>query len=201
MNICGIYKITSPTGKVYIGQSLNVKSRFTRYMKLSCKAQTKIYNSLVKYGPENHTFEILHECRKEDLNKAEIEYIKHYNALSREYGLNLKEGGFNGNLSEETKDRIRQKAIGRKVSEETKIKMSKVRLGMKLPQEHKDNLKKALLKRCKQVIMKINENEEIIFDTLTEAARSLGFSQQSMWRALSQNKLYKGLEFRYSNSN
>jgi hypothetical protein len=29
--ICGIYKITSPSGKVYIGQSVDIKRRFTTY--------------------------------------------------------------------------------------------------------------------------------------------------------------------------
>ena len=33
--ICGIYKITSPTGRIYIGQSKNIKQRFRDYNKPS----------------------------------------------------------------------------------------------------------------------------------------------------------------------
>lgn len=29
----GIYKITSPSGKVYIGQSVNIKERFKSHLK------------------------------------------------------------------------------------------------------------------------------------------------------------------------
>ena len=39
--ICGIYKITSPTGKIYIGQSANIKSRITNYKNARCKCQQK----------------------------------------------------------------------------------------------------------------------------------------------------------------
>jgi hypothetical protein len=43
----GIYKITSPTNKVYIGQSIKINERKRKYKKLDCKNQPKIYNSLL----------------------------------------------------------------------------------------------------------------------------------------------------------
>lgn len=53
--IIGIYKITSPTGKIYIGQSVNIEKRWNSYYKnLSCKEQRIIYNSLKKHGFENY---------------------------------------------------------------------------------------------------------------------------------------------------
>ena len=46
----GIYKITSPSNKIYIGQSINIERRFNSYKNLShCKQQIKLYNSLQKY--------------------------------------------------------------------------------------------------------------------------------------------------------
>ena len=68
---CGIYKITSPVGKVYIGQSSDIKNRFKVYQRLSCKQQVKLYNSLKKYGVENHQFDIIEYCSEEDLNCSE----------------------------------------------------------------------------------------------------------------------------------
>lgn len=41
----GIYKITNPKGKVYIGQSIDINERFKTYSYLKCKNQTKLYNS------------------------------------------------------------------------------------------------------------------------------------------------------------
>lgn len=57
--IIGIYKITSPTNKIYIGQSINIKGRWGSYRNLDCKSQDKLYKSLKKHGPENHKFEIV----------------------------------------------------------------------------------------------------------------------------------------------
>ena len=56
----GIYKITNPKGAVYIGQSKNVNERLARYKKLQCcKNQHLLYRSFLKYGINNHTFEVL----------------------------------------------------------------------------------------------------------------------------------------------
>lgn len=74
--IVGIYKITSPSGKVYIGQSVNVYKRWYSYNNLiKCKRnsiQPKVKNSFLKYGKENHIFEIIEECLLIDLDKCEI---------------------------------------------------------------------------------------------------------------------------------
>ena len=67
--VCGIYKITSPTNKVYIGQSTNSLFRFGAYKRLNCKKQTYLYNSFLKHGVENHTFEIIEECSIDILNE------------------------------------------------------------------------------------------------------------------------------------
>ena len=82
----GIYKIISPTGKIYIGQSVNIERRFKEYKTFQCKQQPKIYNSLKKYGPENHIFEILKECSIEQLTEQEIYWKQYYNAVNE--GLN-----------------------------------------------------------------------------------------------------------------
>lgn len=82
----GIYKITNPKGKVYIGQSIDVEKRFYTYKKLHCKRQPILYNSLKKYGTQNHTFEILCECEISELNKKERYYQDLYCVIR--YGLN-----------------------------------------------------------------------------------------------------------------
>ena len=54
----GIYKITSPTNKVYIGSSNNIFNRWCSYKNLKCLTQTKLYRSFLKHGVDNHVFEI-----------------------------------------------------------------------------------------------------------------------------------------------
>ena len=71
--ITGIYKITSPSGKVYIGQSVNIKKRWINYKGIhSDSLGPYITNSLKKYGPENHIFEVIENCSIEQLNEREI---------------------------------------------------------------------------------------------------------------------------------
>lgn len=45
-----IYKITSPSGRVYIGQTGLLKKRINAYKHARCRKQRKLYNSIVKYG-------------------------------------------------------------------------------------------------------------------------------------------------------
>ena len=47
MNECGIYMITSPSGKSYIGRSLNLKERLNKYKNLLCSEQQGIYRNRI----------------------------------------------------------------------------------------------------------------------------------------------------------
>ena len=87
-NNSGIYKITSPSGKVYIGEAINIRKRLKRYFRLECVKQNKLYNSFLKYGVINHTFEVIEECDINDLKCRERYWQDHYNVLGKN-GLNL----------------------------------------------------------------------------------------------------------------
>lgn len=121
----GIYKITNPKGKVYIGQSVNAKERLSHYKRLDCKEQPKIYNSLKKYGVENHIFEIICFCDISQLNELERYYQEVFNVI--ENGLNCRltfSDDRSGFFSKETKLKMSASQKGRKVSEEVRLKMS-----------------------------------------------------------------------------
>jgi group I intron endonuclease len=110
----GIYKIISPSNKIYIGQSIDIEKRFNSYSKLHhCKSQIKLYNSLKKYGINNHKFEILCECEISELNEKERYYQDLYSVL--ENGLNClltKSNDRNGKMSNESKKKMSIKLIG-----------------------------------------------------------------------------------------
>ena len=84
----GIYKITSPTKRIYIGQSIDIKRRFYNYKKIKCQGQPLLYSSLKKYGVETHKFEILCECERHELNERERYYQELYSVIGLN-GLNL----------------------------------------------------------------------------------------------------------------
>lgn len=117
--IVGIYKITSPTGKAYIGQSWDIKKRWSAYNNLKCKTQCRIYNSLLSHTPSSHLFEIIHELPgdvdQEVLDRFEGFYIAMYRDAGVEL-LNLMTGRSCGQHSQETKDKIGEKNKGRKVN-------------------------------------------------------------------------------------
>jgi group I intron endonuclease len=148
--ISGIYKITSPNGSIYIGLSNDIYYRiYSCYKKLRCKAQHKIYNSLIKYGIDNHKFEIIHIVENFEeyekikiLRKLEIAYIQKYNSFygNNNFGMNLTKGGEIIELTDETKKIMNDKKKGRIVSQETREKLRKINLGKKLSQEHKDKI-------------------------------------------------------------
>ena len=120
----GIYKITSPSGRVYIGQSINIERRFRYYKGVACKEQIKIYNSLLKYGVDAHIFEVLELCETEQLNNRERHYQDLYDSVAN--GLNLlyvKSEHFNGGHSEESKKKISDSLKGRVFTEEHKYKI------------------------------------------------------------------------------
>lgn len=129
--LCGIYMITSPSGKIYIGQALDIYMRWDHYMGLHCNRQPKLYASFKKYGVENHKFEIAETCMEDQLNEREIYFIKFYDTFNTLHGLNLQSGGHNGRHAEETKIKIRNSHIGKIISNESKEKNRIAHLGKK----------------------------------------------------------------------
>lgn len=153
--IC-IYKITNPKGKIYIGQTTNYEKRLKYYkLNTSIKTQVKIYNSIKKYGFDNHIFEVIEICELNQLNEKERYWQDFYYVLGVN-GLNLrltKSNDKSGYLSKETKDKLSNHKkehpekhkhllkytknwVGRKHTDETKFNMRLSSLGKKKTAEH-----------------------------------------------------------------
>ena len=118
-----IYKIVSPNGKIYIGQTINKKQRKYHYKNYDFKQQIKLWNSCVKYNWNPiDTFEIIEETicgiNKQILNEREKYWIGFYDSFNN--GLNCNEGG-EGN-------------VGYKFSTESIKKMSESKIGVKHPE-------------------------------------------------------------------
>lgn len=146
-NVIGyIYKLTSPNGKVYIGQTINKKQRKYHYGSGDFKQQIKLWNNsqYYKWIPSD-TFEIIEECLcgkdKVFLNEREIYWISFYDSFNN--GLNCNEGGC-GNLgrkhSVEAKDKMRRKKIGVKHPEWRNLHKSKYMKGKKHSIETKNKI-------------------------------------------------------------
>jgi group I intron endonuclease len=76
--IVGIYKIESPSGKCYIGQSKDIQKRINAHktmLRLGKHPNIRLSGAYKKYGIENLIFEILEICEIEDLTTTEQKYI------------------------------------------------------------------------------------------------------------------------------
>jgi len=91
--ICGIYKITSPSNSVYIGQSIDIFLRWHHYKLGRSTKQILLHNSFKKYGVDNHKFEIVEKCPRELLNEKEKYYVDLYKTFNSINGLNVRDGG------------------------------------------------------------------------------------------------------------
>ena len=95
---CGIYKISNLNNHMcYIGQAVNIAARWKQHIKrgLGAEPQTrnKLYPAMFEEGVENFTFEILQECKPNELDKYERYWIDYYD--TQFYGYNVTKGGSN----------------------------------------------------------------------------------------------------------
>jgi group I intron endonuclease len=142
----GIYKITNPKGKVYIGQSVDIEDRFKQYRYLKCKKQIRLYRSFKKYSIDNHNFEILENCNIDELNERERYYQNLYDVIGKK-GLNCrltKTDDKSGFMSEKTKKKMSKSMTGRKKSKECIEKSIKFHTGRKRSEQTKLNISNSL---------------------------------------------------------
>lgn len=146
----GIYKITSPTGKVYIGQSTNIEQRFYYYRKgKNYKFQTRLKHSIEKHGLEKHLFEIVEKCSAEELNLRERYYQDLYDATGVQ-GLNCRLQGTCDKSGKNTEESNRKRSESMKgknkrprpdVSERNKIVHKGKTISEKQKQQISEKLK------------------------------------------------------------
>jgi len=115
-----IYLTTNTiNNKIYVGQHTGNNLDYLgsgKYVKRALK----------KYGSENFKRETLQECTTQnELDAAEIHWIKTLNSTNKEVGYNLELGGRGGVPSEETKAKMSIAQKGTFKSNKTKAKMSK----------------------------------------------------------------------------
>lgn len=100
--------------KKYVGLTCNINKRFDKngegYLhvkKDGTYVQPAMANAINKYGWDNFSHEIVaSNLTKEEADTLEKEYIKKYDTRNPLKGYNIREGGSNGHLSEQTKQKL-----------------------------------------------------------------------------------------------
>ena len=204
----GIYKITSPSNKSYIGKSINIEKRWKWYKNPEHYFnQPKLYRSSKKYGVENHIFETIEECLENKLMEKEIFYKQQF---IDEFGWDkalfcqiYDMGG--GPKSQETKDKISKSSKG--ISRNKNIPkpqgygdvIRQRMLGIKHTPEHIENYKKSMIGKNDKPIICISTG--IIYNSITEAAKLLNINKEIIGNNLIglSKKTRNNLIFNYIN--
>lgn len=109
--ICGIYCIENLVNhKKYIGQSVNIKSRFRKHKNYLCNEthnNEHLQSAWNLYGENNFKFTIIEKCEKDMLDEKEIYYIAKLKTHDRMFGYNKTLGGDGvKSLSQECTDKL-----------------------------------------------------------------------------------------------
>lgn len=124
-----IYMLTSPSGKRYIGRTIDFKRRMRQYTASSRADDSPIYREVNKYGFDKFKKEILQTVEGErefvelELNRLEREYIEKYKTVEdglNQYRWDSKSGEVK--FSDEIREKMRKSQTGRKHSKESRKK-------------------------------------------------------------------------------
>ena len=147
--VCGIYCIlNTANGKRYVGQSVDIARRRTNHFDMLRHQRAKnrhLQSAFTKYGEASFEFRILEELSVDMLDVREKSWISYYRCCDSRFGYNQELGGClnrtvslatrrkiglaTRNPSPETREKMRQRKLGRVLSEETKHKMRLASLG------------------------------------------------------------------------
>ena len=167
MKICGIYKIERLSdGAIYIGQSVNIKSRFNlhrHHLRKGKHSNQHLQNAFNKYGEGDFAFSLIEECEDHDLDYLEQHYLdqarisgkvvfncgdvatcpnrgRKLGPLSEEHRKKISESVKGYKKSDEERRVISERSKGRIVSDASRKKMSEAKLGKKLSEETRAKL-------------------------------------------------------------
>ena len=195
--IC-IYKITSPTGRIYIGKTINFRKRIFSYRSWLAKGQAALHNSFLKHGFESHRFDIIQEAPANELALLEIIYIAKYNSAKN--GLNIHSGGKGGDniQTSPNRDKIIAKLKDRKGAKNPNYgnhfkhsKEARENMLKNQPNRANSNGSTAIKIRC------LSTGK--VYGCQKEAGIEFGLSKHLMTSIMrKRNGEYKGLKFEYA---
>lgn len=162
----GIYIIEHVSGKLYVGQSIDVEARLKSHRyHLDAGDHHCIYlqRAWKKYGSSQFAFKQIISCDRDQLDY-------HENMLFSEHGRSL----YNVHLSSKP----------RYIRGETRLKVSAALKGRTIGPMMEQTKKKISAALSKQTIEASNGISKYRFSSMASAAEALGVSKQTVWNCL-----------------
>lgn len=192
-----IYKLTSPSGKIYIGQTQSLYDRVRRYR--GGKFNKYMKRAVDKYGLENIKLEILEkDIPLELLDKREQFYLDTLQPFDGN-GYNIcREASTTRGVSKSEKEKLamteRSKLrvgklnpfYGKKHSEDSKQKQRDAKVDKKLTKSHIDSFCGAGQEAVKRKVHQIDKNTLVIiktWDYIRQASKELKIHEGSITNA------------------
>ena len=215
-----IYKITSPSGRAYIGKAKDMRKRINSHKCASKKGlNILLHNSIRKYGWDARELVILEEVDNALLNEREVALIKEYNSyfLDNPLGMNMTIGGDGNKGSWMHKVELRKwysekfagegnPFYGKHHTEEFKARKSKQ--SSEYNKKHNINVprwgvEKSRLKKIKAIVMYDVEGSFVReFESCTEAGKFINGKARDVSACASGRRTQaKGYVFRYKTEN
>jgi len=149
-----------PTGKKYIGQTIDEKTRKKKHISDSKTQDLKFYRAVRKHGWENFIYGIISEFDENILNEKEMFYIEIYDSFENGYNSTLGGEGKRGyKLLQETKELISKALKGKPMNHGKSVSAGLT--GRKLSKEHIEKIQKTL-KENKSSIYSMSHEELVL---------------------------------------
>ena len=107
----GIYKFKNEiNGKVYIGQTKYLKSRYSQHktdLLRGVHHNPYFQKEVDKYGFDKFKYSVIKRCEVKELDYWESYFFNVYNSRDRKYGYNIKDAGNESSLPDEIKYKIK----------------------------------------------------------------------------------------------
>lgn len=135
-----VYSITSPSGKIYVGRSCNLRVRMMQHIAGYVKSSL-VSAAIKKYGPENMIVCIIDFVKKEDMCDSEAYWVVELRSRTPN-GYNLTDGGEGCiHVSDATRNKISSANLGKKKPLSYSEKLSKRQIGVPKKKELKDKIR------------------------------------------------------------
>lgn len=206
-----VYKHTTPSGKVYIGITMQTPAKRWGRDGSGYKNNHHFLSAIQKYGWDNIQHEIVAEgLGQKDAEQLEIELIAKYKATDKAHGYNIDKGGTTGPKHSETtktkigdanRRRVWSSESRRKVGEASKRRVHNTETRQAMSRAHKGHTHtaeaRAKIRAAKQKKV-ICTDTGVIYNSVEDAALSIGASPSlvaGVCRGV--HKTTRGLRFQF----
>jgi len=196
-----IYTITNIlNNKIYVGYTKDFNHRkydHINQLNNNIHGNSYLQNSWNFYKKDSFIFEILEKCEEKYLASQENYWCNMLNTHNKQFGYNYRPTSPDNSspLLEATKQKLREKALGRLHSKETKLKISLIKKGRPSSKKNTKQPFKGIYKKIYQYDLDGNFIKE--WKSINVLEKSFNKTMKSVYNAMTNKKSYLNFQWRF----